>query len=93
MLRLKKLQRENICDRSLKLFTRNSSEAIKTHISGPKILSSSAILAETTEEERLFQIRIVLGKNLFFRAPLYEPRCEKTVFFFTWSHTNRAVQP
>ena len=46
----------------------------KTHDSGPMIkkeaLNSSVVLDETTEEGRLLQTGIVLGKNEFFRASL-----------------------
>ena len=44
------------------------------HASGPMILTealnSSMVLDRTTEEGRLFQTRIVLGKKEFFRASL-----------------------
>ena len=38
-----------------------------------RALNSSAVFEETTEEGRLFQKGIVLGKKEFFRASLYRP--------------------
>ena len=51
-----------------------------------RALNSSGVLDETTEEGRLFQSGIVMGKNEFFRASLFKVNLNKRKDVKYYSH-------